>query len=63
MINLKEYRITFEVYKSGNEHPETHEIPMIARTLEDAVSMFVKYIKIPEHKTIEIIMIERYYYD
>ena len=60
MISLKEYRITFEVYKSGNEYPEIHEIPMVAKTLEDAVNMFVEYIKTPEYKTIEIIAIERY---
>lgn len=60
MINLKEYRITFEVYKSDNEYPEIHEIPMVAKTLEDAVNMFVEYIKTPEYKTIEIIAIERY---
>ena len=60
MISLKEYRITFEVYKSDNEYPEIHEIPMAAKTLEDAVNMFVEYIKTPEYKTIEIIAIERY---
>lgn len=60
MISLKEYRITFEVYKSDNEYPEIHEIPMVAKTLEDAVNMFVEYIKTPEYKTIEIIAIERY---
>lgn len=60
MINLKEFRITFDVYKSNNEYPETHEIPMTAKTLEDALEMFVEYIKTPEYKTIEIIAIERY---
>lgn len=59
MISLKEYTITFEVYKNNNEYGEIHEVPMTAKTLEDALSMFVEYIKTPEYKTIEIIAIER----
>lgn len=59
MISLNEYRITFEVSTSTQGYPEIREIPMSAKTLEDALDMFVEYIKTPEYKTIEIIAIER----
>lgn len=59
MISLNEYTITFEVYKNNDAYGELQEIPMTAKTLEDALSMFVEYIKTPEYKTIEIIAIER----
>lgn len=59
MISLKEYHITFEIYTTNNGYPEVHEIPMVAKSLEDALKMFVEYIKTPEYKTIEIIAIER----
>lgn len=59
MISLNEYTITFEVYKNNNEYGEIQEIPMTAKTLEDALSMFIEYIKTPEYKKIEIIAIER----
>ena len=35
MIDLNEFRITFDVYKSNNTYPETHYILMTARKLED----------------------------
>lgn len=58
-MELREYRITFELYSSGNDFGELHEIPMCAKTLQDAISIFVEYIMKSEYKTIEIISVCR----